>query len=276
MSEHALDPDAQRYLRYWEPVLAPAAHRLLDRVTEPPSGLLDLGAGTGSLTLAAAQHWPQTRVVALDATAAMLAVARDRVARLPGEDPGRFTWLAADARDIPLDDDSVDVTLSSFVLQRIDQRPRLLAEVRRVLRPGGTFAFVTWLAGEVAMPADEVFAEVLTLNGVKVSEPGFRSPRPADYTSLGQARRELRAAGFDEVEVWADELRASWSPTDYLAFKEHYDEHELFEELDADTRESTRTRLRDALAELPGDSFEVRAPLVGGLGRVPSGVEERD
>ncbi len=268
MTERAPDPDALRYVRYWEPVLAPAAHRLLDRISEPPRVLLDVGAGTGSLTLAAAERWPSTRVIALDATAAMLRLASERAAELPG-DAERFSWLAADAQDMPLGDDTVDAAVSSFVLQTVDERVLVLEEVRRVLRPGGVFVFVTWLADELHMAAEEVYADVLADSGLRTDEARFRSPRHGDYRSLDEARTELDAAGFTEVEVWADELRAHWTAEDYLEFKEQHDDHELFEELDEAERERIRQQLRAAWADLPEAAFAVRGPLVGGLGQAP-------
>jgi len=273
MSDRPLDSDVLRYQRYWEPVLAPAAQRLLERIIEPPNVLLDVGAGTGSLTLAAAARWPEARLIVLDASGAMLRVARERAAESPSGDTERFSWLSADARDMPLADDTVDAAVSSFVLQTVDDRSRLLGEVRRVLRPGGVFAFVTWLADDIRMAADEAYDDVLRELGLAANGAPLRSPRAGDYTSIDEARTELRAVGFTYVEVWNDTLHARWTPEAYLDFKERYDDHERFEELDEPAREQLRSRLLVAWADLPESAFEVRSPLVGGLGRAPSASE---
>lgn len=268
MSERPPDPDGLRYARYWEPVLAAAAQRTLERIAPPPDRFLDLGAGTGALTLAAATRWPAASVVALDASAGMLSVARHRAADRDGP-PARFTWLAADAADIPLDGASVDAAASAFMLQLVDDRPRVLREVRRVLRPGGRFAFVTWLADELELPADEHFIDALDALEIEdpVDEASFRSPRPRDYRSLEQAHDELVAAGFSDVTVSADTLCYRWTPESYLAYKVEFDERELFESLEAGTQERLREEFRRRLAGLPDSAFELRGPLVAAVAR---------
>jgi len=155
-----LDPDAQRYQDYWRPVLDGASQRLLARVgdesgellsrSDPRPVLLDVGAGTGAITLSAARRWPGARVLGLDASAGMLSVAQKRadVARI-GED--RLEWFVADAAALPCEVSSVDVAVSSFVLQLVDDRPGVLRELSRVLRPGGLLGFVTWIAEELQM-----------------------------------------------------------------------------------------------------------------------------
>ena len=109
MGAWPLDAHSLRYLRHWEPVLSGPSRRTLERLDAAPAVLLDLGAGTGSLTLAAAERWPSTRVLALDASGAMLDVARSRVT---GADDDRVSWLSEDAAHIPLHDASVDAVVS--------------------------------------------------------------------------------------------------------------------------------------------------------------------
>lgn len=266
MTARQLDPDALRYARHWEPVLAPAAWRVLERLGSAPAVLLDLGAGTGSLTLRAAARWRAADIVALDASGAMLRVARTRAADL-GHAAARFRWLPADARDIPLEEATVDAVVSSFLLSRVEDRGRLLQEVRRVLRPGGTLSFVTWLGADLVVGADRAYDEVLAELGHEPGATGFRSPLGTDYRSLDEARTELSAAGFARVEVWPDELHARWDRDSYLRFKEQFDDHERFEALAAPERERLRQRLLARWAEMPDEAFEVRCPLVAGVAR---------
>ena len=190
------DPDAQRYQDHWQAVLDGPTQRLLEWVAElaserlepaprravarpepePPAVagstdlraetlrpvLLDVGAGTGAFTLAAAKRWPGARVLGLDASAGMLSVARQRAAQAGLRDVGeRLEWLVADAASLPLGDASVDVAVSSFVLQLVSGREAVLAQLHRVLRPGGLFAFVTWIAEELVMEADAAFDEAV-------------------------------------------------------------------------------------------------------------------
>lgn len=262
----ALDPDGLRYADHWEPVLAGAARRTLDRLDAVPARLLDLGAGTGSLTLAALRRWPSTHVLAVDASAAMLGVARSRV---PKPDAARVTWLPADAAGLPIEDAALDAAVCSFVLQLVADRPAVLAEVRRVLRPGGSLSCVTWLADDLVLPADAVYHEVMGDLDEDDEDGGFRSPRSGDYLSLQQAHDELADAGFESVAVSPDELRFGWTPETYLAFKEGYDDHERLSTLDVPQRERLHAACVERLSTLPPRDFELRGPLVVAVARKP-------
>ena len=65
--------------------------------------------------------------------------------QLDGQERSRFRSDVAFADDLPFADGSFDLALSSFVFQLVPNRARALREARRVLRPGGTLAYVSWL-----------------------------------------------------------------------------------------------------------------------------------
>ena len=70
------DEIANGYARWWAPVIAPEALRVLDEI-EPAIGMsvrdvLDVGTGTGTLAIAAVRRWPQVRVTAIDASSGMI------------------------------------------------------------------------------------------------------------------------------------------------------------------------------------------------------------
>lgn len=98
--------------------------------------VLDLGCGTGYFTEALQKKFPCSDVIGLDLAEGMLQFARAR-------HPDKFNWLCGDAEQLPLADESVDVIFSSLALQWCADMPRLLAELRRVLKPGGQIAFST-------------------------------------------------------------------------------------------------------------------------------------
>lgn len=263
------DPEGLAYARYWEPVLAGAGHRLLSRIRSVPADYLDIGAGTGSLPLAAGTRWPSARVVGLDASAGMLSVARHRVLSERPRDRTRFEWLAADAARMPLADASFDTVTTAFMLQLVDDRATVLREVRRVLRPGGSFALVTWMAADLELQADIIFDEVVSRLGVDQPASDFRAPRATDYVSVDEPQAELAAAGFDEIEAGPDTLTFSWSRDGYLEFKERYDEYDLFESLSDPDRLRLREELDAAWAGLPDSVFSVSGPLVWATARRP-------
>lgn len=268
-SPDPLDPDSLRYRQHWESVLAAPARRALERIEGEPASLLDLGAGTGSLTLVAAERWPAARIVALDASAAMLDVARSRVGEADARS-GRLEWLVADAARIPLGDDAVDVAASSFMLQIPSDRPAVLRELLRVMKPGGTFSFVTWLADDLVLPADAAYHDALGDIGDDDEDGSFRTPRSGDYFSLEQAHDELVEVGFEGIKIQPDELRYTWTAESYLAFKVDYDDHERFDSLEAARRGQLLSTLEARLATLPPDDFEVRGPLVAATAHKPA------
>jgi ubiquinone/menaquinone biosynthesis C-methylase UbiE len=120
------------FLRLRDVLIAVAAPRRGETV-------LDLGSGTGLLTLAAARK--ACKVIALDASAEMLA----RTSRnLGAEGMGGIELIHGDMRRIPLPDESVDLVVSSYAFHHLgdDGKELAAAEALRVLRPGGRIVVV--------------------------------------------------------------------------------------------------------------------------------------
>jgi malonyl-CoA O-methyltransferase len=121
---------------------ARVADELLTRL-EPfdfhPRVILDLGAGTGRTSGELRRRYRRSLVVALDIAPGMLreAARHQRLFR-------RFERVCADATRLPLESGSVDIVFSNLMLQWCDPLDDALAEVRRVLKPGGFFAFSTF------------------------------------------------------------------------------------------------------------------------------------
>ncbi|MDB6044124.1 MAG: Malonyl-[acyl-carrier protein] O-methyltransferase [Gammaproteobacteria bacterium] len=111
----------------------------LDPFKFAPGVVLDLGAGTGRMTSALKQRYRRALVVAFDLAPGML-----REARRHQHLFRRFERVCGDAMRLPFADASVDVVVSSLMLQWCDPPDRAFTEVRRVLKPGGLFAFSTF------------------------------------------------------------------------------------------------------------------------------------
>lgn len=105
----------------------------------PGERVLDVGTGTGVVALAAAHRG--ARVDAVDLTPALLTVARDN-AKLAGRED--IVWTEGDAEALPYPDASFDVVVSQFGHMFAPRPDVAIAEMRRVLRPGGRVAFATW------------------------------------------------------------------------------------------------------------------------------------
>lgn len=223
------DRSASAYLRWWAPVLEPTALGVLDIVGpvidghDPKHGLasgrtndqvssrtvdrdvrlLDIGTGTGALAVAVAERWPALRVTGLDGSTGMLEVARAEARRRLGAAGALRVELVFGLADrMPFADESFDVAVSSYVLQLVPHRLRALREARRVLRPGGVLAFVTWLVADGRFAPDEAFYDVLDELGI--AEPDdTEEARSGDVTSPEAAAAQARRAGFRDVSARA-------------------------------------------------------------------------
>lgn len=269
------DVNARDYSRYWAPVLAATSRRLLDEVgstldTLEQARLLDVGSGTGVLALAALHRWPRIEVIASDAAAGMLEVARAQLHDLGAADRRRLSFIVGPADGLPLPASSVDVVVSSFVLQLVPDRPAALREALRVLRPGGRLAYVTWLDRESAVPFAPVeqFDEAVWELDVEEDEVDDE-PHAGDIVSVRAAADELRRAGFRRVRSREDELVHQWTADSYLEYKLAYDERALMATLTGDQQRRLEEAARRRFAGLSADDFRWHAPIVFASGERP-------
>jgi len=199
----------------------------------------------------------------------MLSLARQRAAARWTERSDRIAWLAADAAALPQAEASVDIVISSFMLQLVPDRGQVLGEISRVLRPGGWLGLVTWLADETDLAADLEFDEAVLDLELDEPEADPREGGEGEYADLAAAAAELVARGFVDVDVQADDLVHAWSREAYLVFKERFDEWDLVDSLDLQDLGRLRARVMERWADLPDDAFVLRAPLVSIVARCP-------
>jgi SAM-dependent methyltransferase len=104
------------------------------------SDVLDVAAGTGTAAIIAARAG--ARVIATDLTPELFTAGRSRARRAGVE----LEWIAADAEDLPFEEERFDYVLSSLGVQFAPRHAVVASELVRVCRPGGTIALGNWAA----------------------------------------------------------------------------------------------------------------------------------
>lgn len=144
--------------------------------------VLDLGCGTGTLTLLIKQAHSEAQVTGLDGDPKALEIARDKVARsgLP------ITLDEGLAFDLPYPDNSFDRVFSGLLFHHLtrEDKERTLKEVYRVLRPGGELHVADWgKAGNGLMRA--AFFLVQLLDGFKTTTDNVNGLLPGFFSKAG-------------------------------------------------------------------------------------------
>jgi ubiquinone/menaquinone biosynthesis C-methylase UbiE len=150
----------------------------------PGERLLDVGCGTGTLSVALARRFPQARVIGLDADAAALAIARDK-ATGTGVELG-FEQAYADR--MPFSSGFFDTAMSSLFFHHLtrDAKAAALAEIFRVLKPRGSLHVADW--GRPSSPLMRVaFLPVHALDGWETTRDSVAGVLPGMMAQAGFA-----------------------------------------------------------------------------------------
>jgi ubiquinone/menaquinone biosynthesis C-methylase UbiE len=124
--------------------------------------VVDYGAGTGIYTVAVAEALPQGRVIAVEALPRLAEMLRDKITPELAE---RLEIVETDANAVPAADAVADRVLMVDVLHHLYDQPGALAQVVRLLRPGGLFVVADW--GDRERPVGPPLDHVLGLAAVR-------------------------------------------------------------------------------------------------------------
>jgi ubiquinone/menaquinone biosynthesis C-methylase UbiE len=160
---------------------------------------LDIGCGTGVFTEQVILGCSPAAVIGIDPSAEQLAFARGR-----GE-LNRVEFHLADAQDLPFSNNSFDIAVMALVIHFVPDPAKAVAEMWRVLRPGGTAAAYVWDYTQAGSPTAPLAAAMRAM--------GLQSPAPPSpqVTSLPALEELWLAAGFEQIGTRAIDISVEFA-----------------------------------------------------------------
>jgi SAM-dependent methyltransferase len=191
----------------------PVAAAFLDWLGEPAGqSWLDAGCGTGELSRAALTRGEAASVVGIDRSNGFLAVASQRAGGNP-----RLAWQQGDVQSLPFPDESFDVVVSGLVLNLVPDRTRMVLEMTRVVRRGGTVALYVWDHGGRMQPMVHFWGAATAADASAAEQDegrrcfALRRPEPLRAIFAAAGLRAVTTRAIDVDTVFSD-FEDYWRP----------------------------------------------------------------
>jgi SAM-dependent methyltransferase len=207
---------------------------------DAPKGLrwLDVGCGNGAFTEELIARCTPAAVTAIDPSEDQLAYRRTRA----GADVADFQ--VGDARKLTFSDGSFDVAVMALVISFLPNPEKAIAEMTRVVRPGGLVATYMWDVPGGGVPCDPIY--------VGLESMGMTSVRPPN---AGSSKREAMQKAWETAGLCSIETRVIRIPVTYSSFDDFWDSNtvpigpqgKLIDGMSKNEREQLRTRVRGRL-----------------------------
>jgi ubiquinone/menaquinone biosynthesis C-methylase UbiE len=193
---------------------------------------------------------PHAFVVGLDRSRGMLGLA-----------PPQMPRVVANARVLPLESASVDLALLVFMLFHLSDPIEGIKEARRVVRPGGFAATVTW-GTSLTSPATRIWTDCLDQHGAAPPDASL-SARDELLDTPEKMNAMLQTAGFATTRAWREPLVTVISLEHLLELKTRMgSEKARFDSLDGTTQKCCVASARQRLEKLTDADFVATAEII--------------
>ena len=217
--------------------------QFLEWLAVPPGmNWLDAGCGNGAFTEEIATHAAPAAIIGIDPAQSQIAYAIKR----PGAKPAKFQL--GDAQALPFANDSFDAAVTALVIAFIPDPAKAVAELSRVVRPGGWVASYMWDLPGGGLPLQPMYAAMRKM--------GLSPPLPPSFEfSRREAMQELwTKAGLEQVETTVITI-----PVAFSNFEDFWEScsipvgplAKLLQTMAPETREELKGLLRERLPVAP-------------------------
>lgn len=193
----------EKYMGRWSRRVAP---HFVDWLSVPPGeSWADIGCGTGALSSTILARSTPSSVVGIDPSEAFLGMARSQIG------DARFQCRQGNAEALPLEDAKFSVAVSGLVLNFVADKRNAVAEMKRVVRQGGSVALYVWdYAGHMQVMRHFFDAASELDSGAREFDDGIKAPicRPGPLSAL------LKEAGLADIEVQSLDIPAAFENFD--------------------------------------------------------------
>ena len=246
---------AREYAELWAPVLQPTSERLIAAMgLAGSSTVLDLGTGTGGLLPVLRAAAPEARVIGVDRATGMLAEARAR--------GSRTTLAAMDLAQLGIRESVADAVLLAFVLFLIPSPATALAEVGRVLRPGGVIGCTSWGQG-YDLPGTAIWTLELDRHGAGSDRKPDDVKRDTLMDTTDKLGRLLEDAGLVVSSIWIERPERRWTWPELLELTSRYGAtSRRLSTLDVPRRRECLERVGAAFAEMSAEELVYRPEML--------------